>query len=381
MQLSPAPPPHCIPVSDTREEQRLPPSRPDQGRLVRLGLVLLALTTGCARPAVEGPPPLQDDDTPRVERLQVLMEALAADSMAGRRAGTPGEHRAVTLLEAELARYGVQPAGSNGYRQPVPLIGMLREDGRVRWTRAPDGTLTDTLPPERLRTAYNVLGLIPGDDPDLAGEIVVVGAHHDHVGVGAAVDGDSIFNGADDDASGTVAVLEIARDLAREHAPGRTVLVAFFTAEEIGLLGTRHWIENPTVDFESVVANLQIEMIGRPDSLAGGFGRGWLTGYERSSMGDILAAQGSPIVPDPRPEMRFFFRSDNLPFAALGIPAHTLSSYNLHSQYHTPDDEVELVDYRHMAALVEAAVAMVRELTTGPTPTWKEGGREGLPGG
>ncbi|MDT8341125.1 MAG: M20/M25/M40 family metallo-hydrolase, partial [Longimicrobiales bacterium] len=310
--------------------------------------------------------------------------ALAADSMAGREAGTPGELRAVRLLEAELSRYGVEPAGSEGYRQPVRLRAEADPQGRTRWRLLPDGADADTVPAERLRTAYNVLGLIPGGDPERAHEVVVVGAHHDHVGFGPAVAGDSIYNGADDDASGTVAVLEIARELARSaaggEAPGRTILLAFFTAEEVGLLGTRHWIGNPTVAFDRVVANLQVEMIARPDSLAGGHGRGWLTGYERSTMGDLLAAQGSPIVPDPRPEMRFFFRSDNLPFAQLGIPAHTLSSYDLHADYHTPDDEADRADYPHMTTLIEAALAMVRGLATGPAPAWKEGGRPEFPG-
>lgn len=342
-------------------------------------LASLVLAWGCA-PAEEGPRPLADADTPRVERVQALLEALAADSLAGREAGTPGELMAVRILEAELARYGVEPAGTDGYRQAVRLVGTPTEGGRMRWRLLPDGASLDTIPAERLRTAYNVLGLIPGADPALADEIVVVGAHHDHVGIRTAVDGDSIYNGADDDASGTVATLEIAREFATGDAPGRSILLAFFTAEEMGLVGTRYWIDNPTVDFSSIVADLQIEMIGRPDSLAGGFGRGWLTGYERSTMGDILAAQGSPIVPDPRPEMRFFFRSDNLPFAQRGIPAHTLSSYNLHTDYHAPSDEAELTDYAHMTALVEAAIAMMRELTTGPTPAWKEGGQEGLSG-
>jgi hypothetical protein len=347
----------------------------------RLVLAVFAvLVAACAPAGQDDLASLPDDDTPRVERVQALMEALAADSMAGRRAGTEGEHRAVRLLESELERYGVEPAGTDGYRQPVRLLAMPRDDGRVRWGLLPEAASPDTIPPDRLRTAYNVLGRIPGADPALAGEIVVVGAHHDHVGIGVPVDGDSIYNGADDDASGTVAALEIARTFAREEAPGRTLLVAFFTAEEMGLLGTRYWIDHPTVEFDSIVANLQIEMIGRPDSLAGGFGRGWLTGYERSTVGDVLADQGSPIVPDPRPEMRFFFRSDNLPFARRGIPAHTLSSYNLHTQYHTPDDEVEYTDYPHMTALMEAAVDMVRALATGATPAWKEGGRQGLSG-
>ncbi|HKK92244.1 MAG TPA: M20/M25/M40 family metallo-hydrolase, partial [Longimicrobiales bacterium] len=233
--------------------------------------------------------------------------------------------------------------------------------------------------PAEVVTAYNVLGVIPGSDPALAGEIVVVGAHHDHVGVGRPVEGDSIYNGADDDASGSVATLEIARHFAEARArgegPPRTILVAFFTAEEMGLYGTREWIESPTVDFDGIVADLQIEMIARPDSLAGGSGRGWLTGYERSTMGDLLAAQGSPIVPDPRPEMNFYFRSDNLPFAQLGIPAHTLSSYDLHQDYHQPSDEAELADYDHMTALIEAAIDMLDALASGPTPEWKPGGR------
>ncbi|MEJ2540099.1 MAG: M28 family peptidase [Gemmatimonadota bacterium] len=357
---------------------------PWPGRGLTLLLVLGA--AACARSG-EGPssgaPVLVDDAVPRVERVQRLLETLSADSMEGREAGTPGELRAVRFLEEELARYGVEPAGEEGYRQAVVLV---RPPGGERWRLLPEDADVDTVPADRLRTAYNVLGRIPGTDPALADDIVVVGAHHDHVGFGQAVEGDSLYNGADDDASGSVAVLEMAREMARaardgEGAPGRTVVAAFFTAEEMGLLGTRYWIEHPTVDFQRVVVDLQVEMIARPDSLAGGSGRGWLTGYERTTLGDLLAARGSPIVPDPRLEMRFFFRSDNLPFAQLGIPAHTLSSYNLHTDYHQPSDEAALADYPHMTALVEAAVSMLREITTGPVPEWKEGGRAGLEGG
>jgi len=351
-------------------------------------LVGLLLAAHACSPRSDGPVAvgdfvLADDTVPRVERVRHLLQTLAADSMEGREAGTAGELRAVRFLESELARYGVAPAGAGGgYRQPVVLVQPAEGD---RWQRLPEGSDPDTIPGDRLRTAYNVLGVVPGTDPELAGEIVVVGAHHDHVGFGETVGGDSIYNGADDDASGSVAVLEMAREMARAArdgaAPGRTVLAAFFTAEEMGLVGTRYWIDNPTVDFDGIVANLQVEMIARPDSLAGGVGRGWLTGYERSTMGDLLAAQGSPIVPDPRPELRFFFRSDNLPFAQRGIPAHTLSSYNLHTDYHRPSDEAGLANYPHMATLVEAATAMLRELTTGPIPEWNEGGQEGLQSG
>jgi len=336
-------------------------------------LLALALT-GCVA-SDSGTPALADADVPRVERVQALLEGLAADSMLGRRAGTEGEYRAVRMLESELARYGVEPAGTEGYRQPVPL--EIGEDGRIRPFAL--GTDLAEVDPASITNGYNVLGIIPGSDPELAQEIVVVGAHHDHVGIGRAVEGDSIYNGADDDASGSVAALEIARHFAQARARGegapRTILVAFFTAEEMGLHGTRLWIEQPTVDFDAIVADLQVEMIARPDSLIGGFGHGWLTGYERSTMGDILAAQGSPIVPDPRLEQRFFFRSDNLPFAQRGIPAHTLSSFNLHGDYHQPSDEAELADYPHMTALVEAAIEMLDALASGPTPEWKPGGR------
>ncbi len=262
--------------------------------------------------------------------------------------------------------------------QPVPLARLGGDDARSLALPSPELDF-DTLPQDWVLTGeVNVIGLIPGSDPAVQDEYVVVGAHYDHVGVGPAVDGDSIYNGADDDGTGTVAVLEIARALVASP-PRRPVVVLLSTAEEQGLLGTRWYIEHPLVPLEQTVADFQIEMIGRPDSLAGGFGRGWLTGYERTTMGDQLAEAGSPIVPDPRPEMRFFFRSDNLPFAVEGIPAHTLSSYNMHEDYHQPSDEVEHVDFAHMAALVDAALEAVRFLADGPRPSWKEGGREGLP--
>lgn len=335
-------------------------------------LWVFAVAGGCADPAPA------DGDLSRAERMGAALEVLAGDAMEGRRATTEGEIRARDWLVSELERLGVEPAGEDGYLQAVPLIRATDERGRTRFSLPPESADPAGIADDARATAWNVLGLVRGADPELAHEVIIVGSHYDHVGIGEPVDGDSIYNGADDDASGTVAALEIARDLVRER-PGRSVLVALFSAEEIGLLGPRWFLRNPTVPLDSIVADLQIEMIGRPDSLAGGHGRGWLTGYERSTMGDRLAAAGSPIVPDPRPEMRFFFRSDNLPFAQAGIPAHTLSSYNLHTDYHRPSDEVEHVDLEHMAALTEAAIAMVRGLASGPRPAWNEGGRPEAP--
>ncbi len=115
-------------------------------------------------------------------------------------------------------------------------------------------------------------------------------------------------------------------------------------------------------------------MIGRADSLAGGPGKAWLTGYERSNMGEQLAQAGIPIVPDKRPDQHFFERSDNIAFARKGIVAHTLSSYNLHTDYHQPTDDVKGIDLEHMATVVNAAARAVRLLADGPKPEWKPGG-------
>ncbi|MEO7963569.1 MAG: M28 family peptidase, partial [Gemmatimonadaceae bacterium] len=159
----------------------------------------------------------------------------------------------------------------------------------------------------------------------------------------------------------------------------RTVIFVATTGEEVGLLGTRWYIEHPVHPLDHTVANLEIEMIGRPDSLAGGRGRAWLTGYERSTMGEMLGREGIPIVADARPSEQFFMRSDNIAFAYLGIPAHTLSSYNMHTDYHTPADDMTLVDAGHMAKVIEAATHAVRSLANGAKPEWKPNGRPQRP--
>lgn len=364
-------------------------------RRTRASLLLagtvVALTVACGEGREEAPPDVTTADEPaRADRLRSLLSTLAADSMEGRRTGTAGSRRAARFLAVELERYGIEPAGDDGYFQRVPLARTTVEiDGRSRERlRLPSDEIDfDTIPEDRiLDSEVNVVGILRGSDPEVSGEAVVVGAHYDHVGIGTPVEDpveglDSIYNGADDDGSGTVAVLEIARTLAEGEAPRRTIVFLLSTAEEMGLLGTRWYIENPVVPLDRTVADLQIEMIGRPDSLAGGFGHGWLTGYERTTMGEQLAEAGSPIVPDPRPEQNFFFRSDNIAFARQGIPAHTLSSYTMHDDYHRPTDEVDEIDFEHMAVLVDAAVEAVRFLADGPTPDWVEGGREGLTGG
>tara|TARA_Y100000817_G_scaffold314716_1_gene314757 strand:- start:1347 stop:2321 length:975 start_codon:yes stop_codon:yes gene_type:complete len=320
--------------------------------------------------------------------LESLLTTLAADSMEGRRTGTAGAHRAAEFLAAELERYGIEPAGDNGtYVQTVPMARITEETAsgpRERFTLEIDYESWEALPAESIiTTESNIIGIIRGSDPELANQAIVLGAHYDHLGIGSPIlDSedvpDSIYNGADDNGSGTAAVLEIARELIQGRTPLRTIVFLLSTGEEFGLLGTRYYIANPVIPLHQTVADLQIEMIGRVDDAAGGFGKAWLTGYERTTLGDQLAASKSHIVPDPRPDEDFFFRSDNVAFAVLGIPAHTMSSFGLHPDYHQPSDELDLIDFEHMSAVVDAAVELVRILADGPITDWKEGGREGL---
>jgi len=355
-----------------------------QSRAPRAGAALFlgaALALAAASPALcqkvrkdAPPPPSRAAHVPvRMEDVRAALSVLAADSMEGRGTGTPGSARAARYIVGELRRFGVEPAGDSAYFQRVPLVRVGARG--MRLARAGDA---DTVPAERRFSDVNIVGIIRGSDPALRDEVVVVGSHYDHMGIGRAVNGDSIYNGADDDASGTVAVLEVARALAKSP-PRRSVLFVVTTAEEAGMIGTQWFVRNPTVPVERMVAQLQVEMIGRPDSLAGGPGRGWLTGYERSTMGELLAAAGIPVVPDARPQMSFFTRSDNIVFARAGIPAHTFSSYGMHGDYHQPSDEIGKVDFDHMTRLVDAAVRAARVLADGPAPRWNPGGRPTAP--
>lgn len=349
----------------------------------RFAFVAVLLVAACAghgaAPATSASGnPAADPDRAHVERL---LRTLAHDSMEGRGTGTAGGERAARFLAAEMKRIGLKGGAADGsYSQYVPLAARVpaanaAPGARPRMMVLPTMKDLDTVPAERRRTTRNILGKIEGSDPALKNEVIIVLSHYDHLGIGRPEKGDSIYNGADDDASGTVAVLEVARHLLQGARPKRTVLFANMTGEESGLLGTNYFLRMPSVPLERIVAGLEVEMIGRPDSLAGGPGKAWLTGYERSTMGDMLKQYGIAIVPDPRPDQNFFRRSDNYGFAVRGIVAHTLSTFNLHTDYHHASDDVDKVDFAHMTAVTRAAAEAVRHLADGPKPEWHPGGK------
>lgn len=323
-------------------------------------------------------------DSATAARTATLLGALSHDSLEGRGTGTRGGAAAARLIAAEFERAGLQPAGDSGWFQRVPLAWQtITRNNQTRRVLAlqPSFAARDTFPEADRGIAVNVAGILVGSDPALRDEVIIIDAHYDHLGIApAAVNGDSIFNGADDDASGVVTVMEVARMLAHSPArPKRTIVFLATTGEERGLLGTRWYIDHPVRPLERTVANLEIEMIGRPDSLAGGAGKAWLTGYNRSTMGQILRDNGIPLVADPRPDQQFFERSDNIAFARRGIPAHTISSFNMHTDYHRVTDEARLADPGHMAAVINATARATRLLADGTPPQWVPGGRPEAP--
>jgi hypothetical protein len=302
-----------------------------------------------------------------------LISVLAADSLQGRRAGSAGSRLAARLIAEQFELAGLEAVGDSGFFQRVPLRVVNRATGRPRLRFLSSWAEFDSLPPAERVVETNVIGLVRGSDPDLAGEFVLVTAHFDHVGIGRAVDGDSIYNGADDDASGVAALVEIARALT-PAPPRRTVVFAAMAGEELGLLGTRWYVRNPAVPLAATVAGLNLDMIGRPDT-AIGTGRAWLTGFDRTTMGVAFETAGLAIDPDPRPDQSFYQRSDNIAFARIGIPAHTLSSFGLHSDYHSPDDEIERIDFEHLESVIDVATEAVRILADGAAPEWNPGGQ------
>jgi len=217
----------------------------------------------------------------------------------------------------------------------------------------------------------NVAGMIPGNRTD---EFVLFSGHYDHVGIrgGMADDADNIFNGANDDASGTTAVIELARYFQGQGKPERTLLFVAFTAEESGGYGSRYFSEQ--LDPDQIIAMFNIEMIGKP--AASGPNTAWITGYERSSFGEILSSVVEGTVyefyADPYPDQNLFFRSDNATLARLGVPAHSISTtpIDVDPDYHQASDEVDTLDLDHMTNTIRAiALAGATIISGEETPT------------
>jgi hypothetical protein len=215
-------------------------------------------------------------------------------------------------------------------------------------------------------TMTNVVGQLEGSGK--ADEMVVFSGHYDHLGIEAPnAEGDSIANGADDDASGTTAVIELARYFKSLKKNNRTLIFVAFTAEEIGGYGSKYFSEQLNAD--KVVAMFNIEMIGKASKW--GQNAAFITGFERSDFGEILQKnlKGTPFEfkPDPYPDQNLFYRSDNATLARLGVPAHTVSTdqIDVDKFYHTVDDEFQTLDVANIVATIRAIALSSRSIVDG----------------
>jgi len=222
------------------------------------------------------------------------------------------------------------------------------------------------------QTLRNVVGYLPGREAAHAAEKVIFSGHYDHLGIIKPVAGDSIANGADDDASGTTAVVALAEYFKKRKDNARSLIFVAFTAEEIGGFGSKYFSRQLAP--QELTAMFNIEMIGKPAKF--GPNTAFITGYEKSNFGQLLQAnlQGTKFKfePDPYPEQNLFYRSDNATLALLGVPAHTISTDQIPTDklYHSVDDEVSSLDVKNMTAVVEAIAQSARGIVAGSqTPT------------
>jgi Zn-dependent M28 family amino/carboxypeptidase len=223
-------------------------------------------------------------------------------------------------------------------------------------------------------SAMNVLAWLPGSDPDLRGQYVLFTAHMDHIGIGRPVDGDSIYNGADDDASGTATILELAHAYASaSRRPRRSLVFMAVSGEEKGLLGSTWYTKHPVFPLDRTVADINIDMIGRnwKDTVAA-------VGKKDSSLGALVDRVASlhpeldlTVVGDRWPEQHLFTRSDHINFARKGVPVLFFFS-GLHQDYHQPSDEADRIEYDKTARVGRLIYYLgLRIADADRAPTWK----------
>ena len=252
---------------------------------------------------------------------------LSSDKMEGRRAGSDGIEKATQYIESEFERIGLSQYDTlNSFRQNFEFYGM---------------------------SFNNVIGVLNGKS--LSDEYVVVSAHYDHLGIKKEKQGDNIYNGANDNASGVTAVLTLAEHFKKLDLNERSIIFIAFTAEEMGLRGSRYF--GKAINPDNFVAGVNIEMIGTESEY--GRNTAWITGFDRSSFGEIIQKNLSntkyKIMPDPYPKQNLFFRSDNAPLARLGIPAHTFSTTAVgkDSHYHKVTDEYKTLDVQNIKESID----------------------------
>lgn len=277
-------------------------------------------------------------------KVRKHLYTLASDDMAGRKPGTEGIEKAAQYIEGEFKRIGLKTFDTlTTYRQ-----NFMHKDIEM----------------------FNVIGVLEGKSKK--DEYVIVSAHYDHIGTKKEGEGDLIYNGANDDASGVTGVLALAEYFAKKGVNERSIVFVAFTAEEMGLVGSRYFGKG--IDPSKFVAGINLEMIGKePKS---GPKTAWLTGFNRSDFGKIiqknLEGTGYKLFPDPYVRFNLFFRSDNASLARLGVPSHTFSTTQIDTDknYHQVSDEAETLDIGIITETIKAVAKGTESIITGKdTPT------------
>ncbi|MCA0153966.1 M28 family metallopeptidase [Winogradskyella vincentii] len=270
--------------------------------------------------------------------IKTSMEYLASDELNGRATGSDGIEKAAVFIESYFKGNNIKPFFEN-YRDNFTVKRNVGGEG--------SGEVIEI-------KGYNIVGFVEGNDPKLKNEFVILGGHYDHIGQGREVEGDSIANGANDDASGTITAMELGRYFSKTKSNKRSLLITLFAAEEMGLKGSAHLAERLKSQGLNVYTMINFEMVGVPR--AEGKSMAYMSGFERSNFAPKLNEYAGEEVVGFFPkakEFQLFFRSDNFPFyKELNIPAHAISTFDFtnYEYYHHVDDEADKMDYEHMAS-------------------------------
>ena len=323
-------------------------------------------------------------------------------------------------VEGKVLLAGAPPPGPGAFRQlgallklaerlkPAAVVALWKHGGRLTGSRLQDSTsrrppsvmvddealqreyeamqpgatgalasLHIAAPKEHPVVLRNVAARLRGSDPVLKDSYVLLSAHYDHKGVRGSGDGDSIYNGANDDASGTASVIEVAAALAGlEPRPKRSILFIAFFGEERGEIGSTYYARHPLEPLARTVAAINLEQLGRTDDSEGPqIARAAVTGYDYSDIGETLSQAGQltgvEVFRHPKHSDEYFAASDNFPLAAAGVPAHTVSVSYLFPDYHRPGDEWQKLDYANMQKIDRMIAAGLILIAGNPqAPGW-----------
>ena len=301
---------------------------------------------------------------------------LASDLLEGRDTPSRGLDLAAEYIAAQFRAAGLEPAGDDAYFQTADW-NLIKPAKRRKSNESEVAEPVADVAPIAPVKVRNVIGVLRGSDPVLKDSYILVTAHYDHIGIRQSLAGDKIYNGANDDASGTVSVIALAQAFAAmPQRPKRSIVFMTFFGEEKGLVGSRYYGAHPIFPIEKTIAGINIEQVGRTDDTEGAqVASVGVTGFDFSEVGAIIRqaglATGINVWKHPVNSDRYFGASDNQALADQGIPAHTISVAYHFPDYHGVGDHWDKIDYENMAKVNRAVVvALAAMANDAKAPQW-----------